>query len=282
MAHIFRDLVYQYNRGKLTSQQFCQTLDQLPLPEYDQSKYGHKIKRVDFGPLWQLWQPLVECETIQDQNLIYSDCFIFGFYKLIWSIVKITGYSTENLEVLLPTMVATIRNITNEQYLRVNCNNPTPYYCGRALIVIPINSGHGPLLLFDTVPPDDMNPVTVDRYNGILDTYVANNGSLDHCSSSKRLQKEMQTILKLPFVMGLSHYVEAELVVLDIDTKCGCKVRLTIADCNKYPYTGPELLYINDIPYTPLYGKEWHPSMKLTDLIVEAHTLSQCRHFAIV
>jgi len=285
MAHIFCDLVYKHNRGLITLEQFIQAMasglssagSEL---KYDQSKYGYKVKRQDFGPLWPLWQPLDECERIVDQTILQVDDFVQLFYNMLWPIIKITGYSTENLEILLPTMIAIIRRITNEDFLRVNCNNPTPYYCGRALIIIP-----GPrLLLFDTVPPDEMNPVTIERYTGIPDSYYANNAPLN-CASSKRLQKEMQAILGLPYVMGLSHQAGQAgpgHVVLDIDTKCGCKVRLTIDDCNAYPHKGPEYLYINDIPYTPLYGKEWYPSMKLTDFIDAAHAASQCKHFSIV
>ena len=280
--NLYHQLAEDYNGGKLSAMDFCKQLSaglqDVSDPSYE--SYGVKQIRSETltGALAALWSALSSCPPVDDE-LLYNPCYVESLFSVLWPVLQVTGVSTQNIEVILPRMIQVIRNMTRDDYIIVNCENPDRYYCGRAFITI--SKGPARLLLFDTVPPDEMNPVTIQRYMGMEDDEHAE--GLDpavkpiECGfMTKRLNGEVTKLKALPYVLSVTYTHIENTVRYQVVTDCGCNIRIEIADCTKFPHEGPKHLYINDIAYTPYTHTDRSISNTMADMVKFAHSLA-CR-----
>jgi len=301
----FKDLVSAYNNGTLTERDFLNSDWDKAHPGTDSMDlvdlYGYKEmrNRLD-GLLLEAWRPLMSTERIRTE-VIYSPVFVEKFFSLVWRILRISGLATQNLHTILPTIVSTIQGITRDNYLIINCPNPTKYYCGRAMITI--ERGLARLVIFDTVPPDDMNPVTIERYRGLEDsaTYQEVGTGPGMCATAglagaaNRLKNELPKLkAALPYVSSIQYsssnsssnsVTGNDPSKLKVTTNCGCHIIMDIP-CDKYPFSGPMNIYVNDISYaTEEGGRDWMPTMRLATVIDSLHQQAckdgTCRTFSL-
>jgi hypothetical protein len=288
LNNTFRTAVIRYNKGEIDRANLLSDMN-LEYPDLS-DMYGYKVQRVELnGKLLELWQPLLDTPRIKD-DIIYDDLFIERFFNIIWSILKETALATANMDALIPDIVRIIKNITRDDYIIVNCPGLNRYYCGRAFVTIA--HGLSKLVLFDTVVPDDMNPVTISKYRGYdMRTYQETIPKIDQPSQSKRLMREFTNLKKeLDYVNQIEYHLD-DGIYIKITTNCGCHIEMKLP--SQYPFKQPTDIYVNDIAYIPSIDSDdnlkmlnqWSPAYTIATIVKAIHEMAcidgKCRTFRL-
>ena len=249
---------------------------------FDSEFYGFKVTRKELGPkLQELWDILADVRI--PKKLLYKTEFLPPLWEILWALLRTTGLATHNLSQFLPYIRATIEGATAPGFLITDCRGSEQYYCGRAFITI--ERGPARLLLFDTVPPDEMNPVTIAEYMGLDEDTVGFvvDKPYPMCGDMRfkmRLPKELEKITKLPFANELSYKSVGGLIAIRVKLACGCVARLQVpcAGEGAYPVTEVRHLFIGSIPYTLSPDEDYSMTHNLVDLLQNAYTAHTTTH----